>query len=87
MKINSDSLKEDVRKMMEEVTHLSSDMLPLERQAFETYVVAALEFGTSVIDHDKIETQADLTACTALVVMRVGASVELLIGHARVELH
>lgn len=79
MKINSDSLHEDVLAAVVE-GHGLEDMEKENEDVLRKYLLAAVDFGTYVIDHDKIETEEDLEKCTRRIVKRIKASLDILIG-------
>lgn len=79
MKINSDSLKEDVTKLMAAIPLRGPHLTSTGRDLLDIFTAAAIEFGVGVIDHDKLETAEDLEGCTRMVVSNVQTAVYALL--------
>ena len=82
MIVDSSSLKEDTVRMMLNGMPDDTKLSDEERRCIKQYVIAAIDFGTSVIDHDKIETLEDLKQCAKNICVRVLSSMEVLSGQA-----
>lgn len=82
MKIDSSSLKEDVTATVKSRLYLPDEATASEKAAIKAFLEAAIEFGTVVIDHNKIETLENLEQCTHAVSERVELAALLLLGRA-----
>lgn len=82
MKINSDSLKEDVLKLLEKRLIINPEAPAGIAELAQTLLVAAVEFTTRCINHDLIETEEDLVKCTHDVYIRIRTAMHLLAGHS-----
>ena len=83
MKVNSDSLKEDVLRMLRAKVSFSEKIPPKGIETYEAFVVAAVELSVIIIDHDKIETPENLVECEEEMVERILLAAHALLGRVR----